>query len=225
MRIMRLIKLLLLTIIITAFINPVNSTAVKDEDIWIYQGSFELGTGERAYLEGYTVKVDEIDNANVPTATLLIYTNSVFMKSFEVDSGVNNEYIYDGELKICVESIENSKISMEIYKHKSELVWVTDIPKTAFKTGDSLSGNDYRITLKGIDERVANVVVELDGEKYERTYNSGDYEKFTEDFMINIVYINKNTQEVFIETLKPGEPQIQIDIGSLQESYEQNEYV
>ncbi|TQD26993.1 hypothetical protein [Methanolobus vulcani] len=222
---MRLIKLLLLTIIITVFINPVNSTAVKDEDIWIYQGSFELGTGERAYLEGYTVKVDEIDNANVPTATLLIYTNSVFMKSFEVDSGVNNEYIYDGELKICVESIENSKISMEIYKHKSELVWVTDIPKTAFKTGDSLSGNDYRITLKGIDERVANVVVELDGEEYERTYNSGDYEKFTEDFMINIVYINKNTQEVFIETLKPGEPQIQIDIGSLQESYEQNEYV
>ncbi|MDK2937971.1 MAG: hypothetical protein PWQ51_135 [Methanolobus sp.] len=222
---MRLIKLLLLTIILIAFINPVDSTAIKEEDIWIFQGSYELGVGERAYLEGFTVKVNGLDSDNITTATLLIYSNSVFMESFEVDSGVNNEYIYDGELKINVASIENSKVSLEIYKHKSELVWVTDIPKTAFKTGDSLTGNDYRITLNGINEGVAEVVVNLDGEEYERTYTSGAYEKFSEDFMINIVYVNKNTQEVFIETLKPGEPQIQIDAGNIQESYEPDDYV
>ncbi|MDI3485746.1 MAG: hypothetical protein PWQ50_966, partial [Methanolobus sp.] len=92
---MRLIKLLLLTIILIAFINPVDSTAIKEEDIWIFQGSYELGVGERAYLEGFTVKVNELDSDNTTTATLLIYSNSVFMESFEVDSGVNNEYIYD----------------------------------------------------------------------------------------------------------------------------------
>ncbi|WMW23916.1 hypothetical protein RE474_07330 [Methanolobus sediminis] len=222
---MRLTRLLLLTIILMTFINPVNSTAVKEEDIWIFQGSYELGVGERAYLEGFTVKVNEINEVNLLTATLLIYSNSIFMESFDVDAGVNNEHIYDGELKINVVSIENNKISLEIYKHKSELVWVTDIPKTAFKAGDSLSGNNYRITLEGINGSTADVVVKLDGEEYERTYTSGAYEKFSEDFMINIVYINKDTQEVFIETLKPGAPQIQIDVGNLQESYEPDGYV
>ncbi len=222
---MRPIKLLLLTIILMAFINPVDSTAIKEEDIWIFQGSYELGVGERAQLEGFTVKVNDINTENVSEATLLIYSNSVFMESFTVDAGVNNEYNYDGELKINVMSLDENKISLEIYKHKSELVWVTDIPKTAFKVGDSLTGNDYRITLKGINEGTANVVVKLDGEEYERTYISGAYEKFSEDFMINIVYINKNTQEVFIETLKPGEPKIQIDAGNIQESYEPDEYV
>ena len=222
---MRPIKLLLLTIILMAFINPVDSTAIKEEDIWIFQGSYELGIGERAQLEGFTVKVNDINTENVSEATLLIYSNSVFMESFTVDAGVNNEYNYDGELKINVMSLDENKISLEIYKHKSELVWVTDIPKTAFKVGDSLTGNNYRITLKGINEGTANVVVKLDGEEYERTYISGTYEKFSEDFMINIVYINKNTQEVFIETLKPGEPKIQIDAGNIQDSYEPDEYV
>lgn len=218
-------KLLLLTIVLIAFIDPASSTAVREEDIWIFQGSFELGTSERAYLEGYTVKVNDINESSTSTATLLIYSNSVFMQAFEVDTGVNNEHTYDGELKVQVDSIEDGKISLNIYKHKSELVWITDIPKTSFKTGDSLSEDDYRITLNGINEGVAQVTVRLEEEDYERTYSSGDYEKFSDDFMINIVYINKNTQEVFIETLKPGAPQIKMEIGNLQESYEPNEYV
>jgi hypothetical protein len=222
---MRLIKLLLLTIILIAFINSANATSIREEDIWIFQGSYELGIGERAYLEGFTVKVNTITNENVPTATLLIYSNSIYMEAFEVDAGANNEHIYDGELKINVVSIENNRISLDIYKHKSELVWVTDIPKTAFKAGDSLSGNDYRITLKAINGSTADLVVRVGEEEYQRTYNSGDYEKLSEDFMINIVYINMDTQEVFIETLKPGVPQIQIDVGNLQESYEPNDYV
>lgn len=222
---MRLIKLLLLTIVLIAFINSANATSIREEDIWIFQGSYELGIGERAYLEGFTVKLNDISNGTVPTATLLIYSNSVYMEAFEVDAGVNNEHIYDGELKINVVSIENNRISLNIYKHKSELVWVTDIPKTAFKAGDSLSGNDYRITLKAINGSTADLVVRVGEEEYQRTYNSGDYEKFSEDFMINIVYINMDTQEVFIETLKPGAPQIRIDVGNLQESYEPNDYV
>ncbi len=225
MMIMEIIRLLLPGIILIMLISPGDATAVKEEDIWIFQGSYELGIGERAYLEGFTVRVNEISEGSMPNATLLIYSNSVFMEAFDVDAGVNNEYTYDGELRINVIDITGSKISLEIYKHKSELVWVTDIPKTPFKAGDSLTGNDYRITLEGINGSTAELVVRLGGEDYKRTYSSGDYEKFSEDFMINIVYINKNTQEVFIETLKPGTPQIQIDIGSLQEIYEPDDYV
>ena len=222
---MQVIKLLLLGIIMIALIGPGSATAMKEEDIWIFQGSYELGVGERAYLEGFTVKVNEIDEEGVPAATLLIYSNSVFMEAFVVDTEANDEHNYDGELKINVISIMNGKISLEIYKHKSELVWVTDIPKTSFRAGDSLSGNDYRITLDGINEREAQITVNIDGEDHARTYKSGDFEKFSEDFMLNVVYINKNTQEVFIETLRPGAPQIRIDVGKLQESYEPNEYV
>ncbi|MEZ5334430.1 MAG: hypothetical protein R2741_03895 [Methanolobus sp.] len=67
--------------------------------------------------------------------------------------------------------------------------------------------------------------VEYEGVNTEKIYSSGDYEKFSEDFMINVVYIKKDTNEVFIETLKPGSPKIRLSAANLQSSYEPNEYV
>ncbi|MEZ5334431.1 MAG: hypothetical protein R2741_03900 [Methanolobus sp.] len=97
----------------------------------------------------------ELDPENGETVKLLIYRNGVFKEAFEADSTLNNEYIYNNELKINVPDISEEKVSLEIYKKKSELVWITDIPKTSFKTGDTLTGNNYKISLVELTEEGA----------------------------------------------------------------------
>ena len=216
---------ILLLILITFAIAPASAYGIREENIWIFQGSYELGIGERAYLEGFTIKIHDINVDNEPSATLLIYRNFVFEEAFQVDAGVNSEHIYDNELRINVLSIGQDKLSLEIYKQKSELVWVTDIPKTSFKIGDTLTGNEYKINLKDMNEDGALISVEYDGSKSEETYSSGDYQKFSDEFMINVVYLKKDTKEVFIETLKPGSPDIQLDSANVKDSYEPDDYV
>ncbi|WP_340819764.1 hypothetical protein [Methanolobus sp. WCC4] len=222
MPIKKLFSVIFILLILT---SSVNALGIREEDIWIFQGAYELGTGDRAYLEGAMLKVHEIDTSDEPTTTLLIYRNSVFKKAFEADTGLNNEYIYDSELKIDIIGIDNGKVSLEIYKKKTELVWITDIPKTSFRIGDSLSGDNYRITFTGINEEGARISVEYDGTELEGTYASGENQKFSEDFMLNVVYLKRDTQEVFLETLKPGAPEIHIESAALIESYEPNEHV
>ncbi|WP_319508838.1 hypothetical protein [uncultured Methanolobus sp.] len=218
-------KLLSLSILLLILITPASAYGIREENIWIFQGSYELGIGERAYLEGFTIKIHDINVDNKPSATLLVYMNSVFKEAVKVDNGLNNEHIYDNELRINVLSISQEKVSLEIYKQKSELVWITDIPKTSFKIGDILTGDEYKINLKDVNEDGALISVEYDGSKLEETYNSGDYQKFSDEFMINVVYLKKDTKEVFIETLKPGSPNIQLDSANVKDSYEPDEYV
>ncbi|SFM48909.1 COG1361 family protein [Methanolobus profundi] len=222
MPIKKLFFLIAILLILTA---NANALGIREEDIWIFQGAYELGIGDRAYLEGFTLKVYEIDSTNEASTTLLIYRNAAFKEAFEADTGLNNEYIYNSELKIDVIDIDNDVVSLEIYKKKTELVWINDIPKTSFKTGDTLSGDNYRITLAGINEEGALIEVEYEGEQFEGTYVSGEHQKFSDEFMINIIYLKKDTKEVFIETLKPGAPQIMIENADLKDSYEPNEYV
>ncbi|WMW21843.1 hypothetical protein RE476_10750 [Methanolobus mangrovi] len=218
-------KLLSLSILLLILITPASAYGIREENIWIFQGSYELGIGERAYLEGFTIKIHDINVDNELSATLLVYGNSVFKEAFQVDAGVNNEHIYNSQLRINVLSIIQDKVSLEIYKQKSELVWVTDIPKTSFKIGDTLTGDEYKISLKDVNEDGALISVEYDGSKLEENYNSGDYQKFSDEFMINVVYLKKDTKEVFIETLKPGSPDIQLDSANVKDSYEPDDYV
>lgn len=216
-------KLFFLSIILIILINPANGAGIREENIWIFQGSYELGINERAYLEGFTVKIHEIHTVSEPTATILIYRNSVFKEAFKADTELNSEHIYDNELRINVIDLTQDKVSLEIYKQKSELVWITDIPKTAFKTGDTLTGHNYRISLLDIEENGAVIKVEHEGNVTEKTYKSGDYEKFSDEFMINVIYIKKDTQEVLIETMKPGSPNIEINTANLQDNYDPGE--
>jgi hypothetical protein len=218
-------KLFFLVFILLILTATVSAYGIREEDIWIFQGAYELGIEDRAYLEGFTLKVHEINTENETSAILLIYRNAVFKQSFVADAELNNEHIYGDELKINVVGINKDKVSMEIYKKKTELVWITDIPKTSFKIGDTLTENNYKISLTGINEEGALIAVEYDGVNFEGTYKTGDYQKYSEDFMINVVYLKRDTNEVFIETLKPGEPKIEIDVSTLKDSYEPDEYV
>lgn len=218
-------KLFSLLFILLLLCSTAAAESMTEEDIWIYQGAYELGINDRAYLEGFTLKVYDIDSVNGSSATLLIYRNGIFKESFSADSQFNNEYIYNKELKIETLQITRDQISLQIYKKKTELVWVTDIPKTSFKVGDTLTGNDYKISLLDINDEGALIAVDYQSEENEDIYNTGDYRKFSEDFMIDVVYIKRDTQEVFIETLKPGAPGIKLDVADLKSSYEPDEYV
>lgn len=222
MPIKKLFSLMFILLILAA---NANALGIREEDIWIFQGAYELGPGERAQLEGFTLKLHEINTGSEPSTTILIYRNAAFKEAFNADSGLNNEYIYNSELKIDIASIDEEKVSIETYKKKTELVWITDIPKTSFKIDDTLSGDNYSITFAGINEEGALISVEYDGIDLEGTYASGEHQKFSEDFMMEVVYLNRNTQEVFIETLKPGAPEIFIGTAALVESYEPNGFV
>lgn len=217
-------KVLLLSIILLILIIPANAYGIREENIWIFQGSYDLGITERAYLEGFTIKIHEINVDNESSATLLIYRNSIFKEAVKVDTGLNSEHIYNGELKINVLAISQEKVSLEIYKQKSELVWVTDIPKTSFRTGDTLTGDGYKIIFGDINEDGAVISGEYDDNKFEGTYKTGDHQKLSDEFMINVVYLKKDTKEVFLETLKPGNPDIKLDSADVKDSYEPDEY-
>ncbi|WP_094227135.1 hypothetical protein [Methanolobus psychrotolerans] len=221
----KLLPLLSLICILLILIAPASAYGIREEDIWIFQGSYELGIGERAYLEGATIKVHEISTDNEPSATLLIYTNAIFKEAFQVDAGLNNEYIYGGELRIYAIAISQDKVFLEIYKQKTELVWITDIPKTSFKIGDTLTGNDYKISFTAINEDGAVIAVEHNGNNIEGTYKTGDHQKLSDELMINVVYLNTNTKEVFIETLRPGSPDIKIEVANIHNSYDPDESI
>ncbi|WP_407355317.1 hypothetical protein [Methanolobus sp. WCC5] len=219
--VLKLLPLLFILLILTA---QASAGGIREEDIWIFQGSYELGTGERAHLEGFTVKIHEI-NANETYSTLLIYRNGVFKEAFRADTGLNNEHTYNNELKIDILTITPEKVSIDVYKQKSELVWITDIPRTAFKAGDTLTAENYKLTVAGISEDGAHIKVQFGSDIHDRNYQSGEYQKISDDFMINVLYLKRETGEVFIETLKPGSPGIKIDVANLKTIYEPDEYI
>ncbi len=217
-------KLLSSIIILLILIAPASAYGIREENIWIFQGSYDLGIAERAYLEGFTIKIHDI-NVNEPSVRLLVYRNSVFKEAVQVDSGLNSEHTYNGELKVNVLAISQEKVSLEIYKQKSELVWITDIPKTSFKKGDTLTGDKYKINFGDINENGAAISGEYDAKQFEGIYKTGEHQKFSDEFILNVVYLKKDTSEVFIETLKPGAPNIKIDPADVKDSYEPDEYV
>lgn len=218
---LKLLPILFILLILTA---PASASGILEENIWIFKGSYELGAGERAHLEGFTVKIHEI-KADEAHSTLLIYRSGIFKEAFLADSGLNNEHTYNDELKIDIVAITPEKVSIEVYKQKSELVWITEIPRTAFKAGDTLTGKDYKLTVAGIGEDGTLIMVEHGGDIHQRNYQSGEYQKISDDLMINVLYLKRETGEVFIETLKPGSPGIKIDVANLKTVYEPDEYI
>ncbi len=215
------LKLFILVVTVVLLIMMPSSSAhgINEEQIWVFQGSYELGIGDRAYPEGFTLRLHLIENKGTPAAKMLIYRNGVFREAFLVDDSVNSEHTYGGELKVDILSIDHDTVYMDIYKLRTELVWIRDIPRTSLKTGDILTGNDYRITFKEINENGALIKIDYNGEILEDVYDTNDHEKISDELMINILYINRETKELFIETLKPGSPAIEIMESGVKEAY------
>ncbi|MDW7731357.1 MAG: hypothetical protein SCH66_02885 [Methanolobus sp.] len=217
-------------IILIFFLSILSSSAhaydFHDENIWIFKGMYELGAGERAEIEGYTVKVHTIDtNNSEPTAILLVYINREFKESFYVDTTANSEQAYNDEFKINVLDISDGIVSLETYKQKYERVWVTNVAKTTLGIGDSIKDGGYTLRLDDVTENGAKVVVESKGDSAEGTYLSGDHRKFSDEFMLHVIYVNKNNRELIVETLRPGAPEIRIDILTDKSIYDSGENI
>lgn len=214
-----------LTILILAAIAyPASAYDIQDENIWIFQGAYTLAAGERAELEGFTVKVHSIDmDGAQPSAIVLIYRNKDFKKSFFMDASANSEQIYNEELKIRVLDISSGVVSLQTYKQKYERVWITSVPKTSMTADDVLEDGSYRVKLREVGESGALVSVEGKSGVFEESYQSGSYRKFSEEFMVRVIYINPNTREVFIETFRPGAPALTIDVLTDKSVYNSNE--
>ncbi|WP_406660217.1 hypothetical protein V7O66_10215 [Methanolobus sp. ZRKC3] len=218
-------RILLFFTALLLLLTPVaNAYDFHDENIWIFQGAYQLKIGDRAELEGFTVKLHTI-NEDDASATILIYRNGVFKEAYFIDSGANSEQVYENELKISVGDISTDSVSLEMHKQKNERIWITSNPKTSLKTGNSMEDDDYVVKLNGLDEEGATISIEKQGNIIEGIYKTGEYEKIPDEFMMHLVYINKNTEEVFIETLRPGKPEIGISVQTDKEDYYPSEKI
>ncbi|WP_406656138.1 hypothetical protein V7O62_09770 [Methanolobus sp. ZRKC2] len=219
-------KLIILIFILSIFPPPANAYDFHYENIWIFKGMYELGSGERAELEGFSVKVHTVDmNNSKPSAILLIYLNKEFKESFYVDAAANSEQVYNDELKIKVLDINEGIVSLETYRQRYEQVWITNMPKTSLGVGDSVEDSGYTIKVKDVTEEGAMIVVESEEGSVEDKYLSGNHRKFSDEFMLHVVYVGKKNREVFIETLKPGAPEIQIEVLTDKSSYDSGEII
>ncbi len=214
------------TIIIMSIVCIVPATAAydfRDENIWVYQGSFEIGVGERADVGDHVIKVHTIDMDETPaSATLLVYRNKVYMGSFFVDPLANNEYVYDEVLLIKVLDIKDEKVFLEIYKQEYERVWITDIEKTKLVSGEELTSGDYTIKIIGFSEDGAAVAISKDGTVVQDIYNTGFYKKYNDEFMVKAIYLNLERGEVFVETYRLGVPNIELSMTTEQDIYDPN---
>ena len=214
------------TIIIMSIVCIVPATAAydfRDENIWVYQGSFEIGVGERADVGDHVIKVHTIDMDETPaSATLLVYRNKVYMDSFFVDPLANNEYVYDEVLLIKVLDIKDEKVFLEIYKQEYERVWITDIEKTKLVSGEELTSGDYTIKIIGFSEDGAAVAISKDGTVVQDIYNTGFYKKYNDEFMVKAIYLNLERGEVFVETYRLGVPNIELSMTTEQDIYDPN---
>ncbi len=214
------------TIIIMSIVCIVPATAAydfRDENIWVYQGSFEIGVGERADVGDHVIKVHVIDMTETPaSATLLVYRNKVYMDSFFVDSLANNEYVYDEVLLIKVLDIKDEKVFLEMYKQEYERVWITDIEKTKLVSGEELTSGDYTIKIIGFSEDGAAVAISKDGTVVQDIYNTGFYKKYNDEFMVKAIYLNLERGEVFVETYRLGVPNIELSMTTEQDIYDPN---
>ncbi|MDO9518540.1 MAG: hypothetical protein Q7J10_10920 [Methanosarcinaceae archaeon] len=217
---------LIITIIITSIVCLVPTAAAydfRDENIWIYQGSFEIGVGERADTGDHVIKVHAIDMNGAPaSATLLVYRNKVYKESFFVDSLANNEHVYDEALLIKVLDIKDEKVSLEIYKQEYEHVWITDIDKIKLVSGEEITSGDYTIKIIGFSEDGVAVSISNDGMVVQDIYNTGFYKKYNDEFIVKAVYLNQDRKEVFMETYRPGAPNIELSMTAEQDLYDPN---
>lgn len=215
------------TFIILLFsIFPSSAYDFQHEDIWVYKGSFELGPGEKATIERYALKVYELDQeAAEPSAVILVYKNDDFKKAYYVDAGPNDQRIYDNDLKIKVDGISSGKISIVLYGHEFEKVWVLSTPKISLSKGDVIKDGAYAISLTNFSSKEVNISVTSPSGKYENAFILRDYKKYGSELMVRLVYIDKDRSKAFIETYRPGKPDVEVALSPSDDTFEADDTI
>lgn len=215
-----------LIIILLVFTYPANAYDFQHEDIWVYKGSVELGAGEKTSIERYILKIYSLDqNTAEPSAVVLVYKNGDFKKAYYVDAGPNSQRVYDNDLKIEVVGITAGKISIAVYEHEFEKVWVLSTPKVSLSMGDVIWDGAYALSLTNISSKEVNIAVVSPSGKYENSFALRDHKKYDNAFMVRLVYIDKTRSQAFIETYRPGKPDVEVNISPSKNTFEADEPV
>ncbi len=211
-------------IILLFSIIPCSAYDFQHEEIWVHKGSFELGPGEKATIERYTVKVYRLDQEAVESsAVILVYKNDDFKKVYYMDAGPNAQRVYDNDLKIKVNGISSGKISIVLYGHEFEKVWVLSTPKISLSKGDMISDGAYAISLADLSSKEVNISVTFPSGKHENVFTLHDYKKYNNELMVRLVYIDKDRSKAFIETYRPGKPDVEVSLSSSSDIFEADE--
>lgn len=215
------LKRIALTALMLLFFTSPSSAAdeFQYEEIWVHQGVFDLAAGDRASAEKYTVKLHEINKEDEGfSATLLLYINGEFRKSFFADDSLNNEYVHDKDLTVRTVSIDATSATLELYLHEYELVW---IPSESWKlaVNDTIQVDNTVIRLLNVSDTVATLEVTGNGKTYVDEYETNDYKKYSNEILARVTYIDRYNKEINLQLYQPGEPDFKVEINGLEEQY------
>ncbi|WP_198003735.1 DUF11 domain-containing protein [Methanococcoides burtonii] len=214
-----------LTVIIVFFLmcTTVSAFEFQYEEIWVHQGVFELSDDDKASAGKYTVKLHEIRPEDSEySATVLFYVDGEFKETFFADADLNNEFLYDENLKVRTLAINETMIALEMYIHEYELVW---IPERIINigVGESYEMNGINIKAVEINDDVASIEVTKDEQSHSDEYITGNHHRYFEEVLIRLTYIDKIGQTITILPYQPGKPALNLEIQDLDMTYFPNE--
>lgn len=192
------------------------------EEIWVHQGVFDLADGDRASAEKYTVKVHEINKEDEGySATLLLYIDGEFRKSFFADDSLNNEYVHEKDLRVRTLSIGPEIVTIELYLHEYELVWIPS-KSQMLAIEDMVQLENTVIRLINVSDSTATLEVTTDEQTYVDEYVTNEYKKYTDDIITRVTYIDRATNEINLQFYQPGMPEFRVETDELEEQYSPN---
>ncbi|AKB84142.1 DUF11 domain-containing protein [Methanococcoides methylutens] len=218
------LKRIALAVLMLLIFTGISSAAdeFQYEEIWVHQGVFDLADGDRASAEKYTVKVHEINKEDEGySATLLLYIDGEFRKSFFADDSLNNEYVHEKDLKVKTLSIDPAKVTLELYLHEYELVWIpSESQKLAVE--ETAETDNAVIKLLNVSDSIATLEVTTDDKTRVDEYETNDYRKYSDEIMARVTYIDMVNQEINLQVYHPGKPEFKVQINDLEEDYSPN---
>ncbi len=225
---MRITILLLILLLMPALCSAYDH---QYEQIWVYQGSFELGTGERVNLESYTIKLHQLDlnssDGQGPLATFLLYKNNNYIDHFFADALANNEYIYedqyDGQFRIIINNIQNNRVSISIYEQEYEKVWIPLGGPVQLSEGEKVQLLNSTVLVNNIETTYTSLTVSCCGESIKDSFGVKDIKEYPHDLMLLLSYIDPLTKTVTLKPYSRGTPDPAVEILGLKDYYDPNE--
>ncbi|MFP4654149.1 MAG: BatD family protein [Methanohalobium sp.] len=214
--------------IVLLLIPSASAYSFQDELIWEYGGDYELSQDERAKAGPYTIKVHEINaGSNPPSASILLYQNNVYKDKFFFDPEANREQVYENDLKIKIHDINRNNVSVELYRHVYEKVWVKDTERKGFHKGEKLKNGNY--TVEVLDFKQKEAVLEISNpyknEVFKDNYKKAESRKYYKEFMVRVASLYPEQGIVYLETYRPGHPSFSIDVLNNRDSFNPNETI
>ncbi len=200
------------------FCIPALGYDYQHEEIWIHQGTFTIGNGDRAEIGSFTIRNYAADGDGF---RLLLYHNGDYTDDFYLDELISNEYIYDSFLKIHGESISDGTITINAFQHEFEKVWIFR-ERQQIEIEEIVEYNGVSVELLELNDTQAVLKTTYGNEAAEDRFAIRDVKKY-DVTQVRLTFIDTNS--AVIELYTPGEPGIEIIETNLSESYPCNETI